>query len=150
MTEITLKAELRDLIHKKESLSQYDYTKIRNMDFLFEDEYELKEVPFLDITKVRSMFGMFKNCRSLKRIPHLDTINLQDMGYMFSGCISLEYIPELDISGIDSVKYLHPFGRMFKDCSALLDIGNIYQYPPEEIQASKSPFLRDKYPEYFI
>ena len=113
--KLTKKEELRDLIvngiSQEDLENNYDYSKITDMSFMFDDCENLKEIPLIDTSKVTNMQGMFKNCYSLKEIPLLDTSNVTNMGGMFFNCRSLKTIPQLNTSNVTNMY------SMFNGCS---------------------------------
>jgi hypothetical protein len=121
MKKIKNKRELRDLILEGKDISEYDYSSVTDMSNMFRYCSSLEIIPFMDTSLVRNMYGMFKDCINLKSIPFLDTSSLFTDMY-----------------------------AIFYNCKSLRKIGNIEQYLEEEILRTNSPFLREKYPEYFI
>jgi len=97
----------------------------------------------LDTSEIRNMENMFQFCSELKTIPLLDTGNVYSMSWMFDGCERLETVPNLNTENV------HQMFNIFKNCRALKTL-NMEDYSLYDFSELDNPFLKEKYPEYFI
>ena len=65
-----------------------DIDKITSCNHIFYFTRIIK-IPYFDTSKVENMEEMFGNCMDLKEVPLLDTKNVRNMWNMFSMCIRL-------------------------------------------------------------
>ena len=86
-------------------LSNFDTSKVTNMDFMFYELFGLKYINFgnINTSSVTSMSHMFYACKSLTSIDlsNFDTSNVINMDNMFYGCMSLT---SLDLTSFNTSK----------------------------------------------
>ena len=77
-------------------LSNFDTSKIINMDFMFNNSQFLTSINLanVDTSHVTSMWGMFNQCKSITSLDlsYFDTSLVTTMQWMFKECEKLEYI----------------------------------------------------------
>ena len=78
---------------------------IKNMNSMFYDCKNLKEIPLLDTSNVVNMSLMFDGCENLKKLPPLNTKNVKDMRYMFYGCKNLQQLPNTILCKLIQLEY---------------------------------------------
>ena len=107
-------------------LSEFDFSKVRNMSSMFCNCTNLKEIIFgnINTSLVEDMKYLFFFCSSLDSIDlsSFDTSLVTNMGYMFTNCFSLSSI-NLSTFNTSNVEYMR---SMFGSCIALysIDISN--------------------------
>ena len=103
-------------------LSQFDSSKVTNMNSLFSGCTALKSINFSNIntSSVLDMSNMFYNCRSLQilNLSNFDTSYLLNMNSMFRNAQNLI---SLDISNFDTSK-VTDMGYLFSGCSSLKNL----------------------------
>ena len=91
-------------------LSNFDTSKIINMDFMFNDCQFLTSINLanVDTSHVTSMWGMFNQCKSITSLDlsYFDTSLVTTMQWMFKECEKLEYINMKNFTetNLDNVK----------------------------------------------
>ena len=97
-----------------------------------------------DYSEVTDMSWLFNGCSDLETIPHIDTSKVEDMSWLFYSCFNLELIPELDTSSVKVMRC------MFDMCNKLRDFDpyNFPGYDFSRLPENK--YLRENYPEFFI
>ena len=77
-------------------LSNFDTSKIINMDFMFNNSQFLTSINLanVDTSHVTSMWGMFNQCKSITSLDlsYFNTSLVETMQWMFKECEKLEYI----------------------------------------------------------
>ena len=107
-------------------LSQFDTSKVNNMDYMFADCSGLTNLNLsqFNTSMVTKMMNMFSGCSGLTNLDlsNFDTSMVNDMMGMFSGCSGLT---NLDLSNFDT-SMVTKMMNMFAGCSGLtnLDLSN--------------------------
>ena len=102
--------------HFTEIPSNWDFSNVENMDYMFYQCESIRSFPQIDTSKVTNMRFMFSTDTNLTTIPQLDTSNVTDMQYMFDNCFDLISIPLLDTSKVTDMNH------MFYQCNSLTSI----------------------------
>ena len=110
--------------------SNFDFSNLIDMSYMFADCYNLTITPQLDTSGVTNMSHMFSNCK-ITDAPQLDTSKVTNMSYMFNGCNKLTSIPQLDTSRVTNME------GMFSSC------GNIRTIP--RLDTSKVTNMSDMF-----
>lgn len=82
---------------------------------MFNECWQLIEVPLFDTSYIKWMDRMFYRCSNLEKIPEFDTHNVTNMYEMFFHCTKLKDVPLLNTNSIEN-KYIE---NMFKECDNL-------------------------------
>jgi len=83
---------------------------------MFQNCGSLVNVPLMNTSAGTNFTSMFAGCNSLTEIPLLDTANATTMLGMFNGCNSLMYLPALNTSKVTTVN------QMFQNCWNLREL----------------------------
>jgi surface protein len=137
---------LRELImggiSSDELNSNYDYSHIRNMNYLLTNIHHIKTIPFLKTENVTTMMSMFQNCTKLEEIPLIDTSNVRCMSYMFYNCSNLRYIPNLSTASLGA------YANIFRNCVSVERIDMLINKINYHMCGSDDLIMNN--PEYFI
>ena len=112
------------------NLSNFDTSKITNMELMFNDCHKLKRIDGLNqlnTCQVTNMGGLFQNCYEIENLDlsNFDTSNVTDIGNMFYNCYQLKYINGLKNFNTHKVSIM---SYMFYYCKKKenLDLSNFY------------------------
>jgi len=135
------------------NVPRFNTNNVMSMYAMFHDCTSLQGVPTFNTKSALSMESMFQGCINLKKAPSFNTSNVRSMIGMFCGCSSLKSVPKYDVSNLENPDTgwlsLPGWYDMFKDCNNLRDL-DIPSYPDYDFSNLNSPWLREKYPEFFI
>ena len=103
------------------NLSNFNTSRVWNMEYLFKEFYNLKEIEGLNNFKtynVRSMNEMFRGCSNLisLNLSNFNPNKIEEIRQMFEGCSKLIY---LDLSNFDTTFVKDMRGGIFRGCSNL-------------------------------
>ena len=105
-------------------LSQFDFSNVINMGWMFNKCHKLKEIKGIKNFKnyqLKEILGMFGECNELEFIDlsNFDISNVEDLAGMFKECHKLR-----QIKGINNFKFYKniKINDMFKGCSELKDL----------------------------
>ena len=124
-------SEVTDMGHMFDSCSlmtitQFDTSKVTNMEYMFYDCVGLKYIPLLDTSNATNMSYMFCNCGKLTTIPQLNTSKVTNMSYMFCNCEELISIPLLDCQNISKISSFFGYSNnkvIVTDLGGFKDLG---------------------------
>lgn len=94
----------------------YDFRGITNMENLFYNCSNLKEIPKIDTSNVTNMRATFASCSALTEVPYMDTSNVTTFYQLFSNCTNLTTIPQFNSSKVTTMS------SMFSNNSSLITI----------------------------
>ncbi len=89
---------------------------VTDTSYMFEDCYELRDIPIFDMSTVENVEGMFSNCRKLKTAQLVNTSNVTNTSNLFIGCHNLLEVSLFDTSSVETMV------SMFLDCQSLKTI----------------------------
>ena len=112
------------------NLSNFDTSKITNMELMFNDCHKLTRIDGLNQLNtclVTNMGGLFQDCNELEYLDlsNFNTSNVTDIGDMFNKCYKLNYINGLNYFNTHKVTIM---SNMFFCCKKMenLDLSNFY------------------------
>ena len=115
-----------ELINDRNDITIIFDEEINTCENMFKGLDNIKEIDLsnFDTSKVTNMNSMFYDCINLTRINfgHINTSSVEDMSNLFRNCIKLK---SLDLSNFDTSKVKH-MGIMFSHCEAInsIDVSN--------------------------
>ena len=115
-------------------LSNFKTSKVTNMENMFNQCYEIKEIKGINnfnTNNVTNMRCMFKDCNELKslNLSNFNTFNVLNMSKMFENCFELE---SLDISNFNTFNVID-MSFMFTKCYKLKEIKGIENFVFENV-----------------
>ena len=84
--------ELEQIIASKDYLGNLDITAVTHLSELFKNNttFDIKEVEKWDFSKVENMDSMFEGCTQLKEVTLGDISKVESMDWMFKDCTKLQ------------------------------------------------------------
>ena len=95
-------------------LSEWDTSKVVDMESMFDGCTNLKEVSLPHTENVTNMNGMFWGCTKLKEVSLPHTENVENMESMFRSCTSLKEVTLPNTGNVTDMS------SMFRGCRSLL------------------------------
>jgi len=108
------KCQFKNMILNNISIEDIDYSHLTDMSYLFEECYQLEEIPYINTSHVTNMEGMFKGCRNFNgEVNFLDVSKVTNMKLMFSECRKFNQpLTDWNVSNVVNMN------RMFDLCTS--------------------------------
>ena len=105
-------------------LSNFNTSKVTNMEFMFDECIKLKEIKGINkfnTINVTSMYSMFQDCNQLEYLDlsGFNTSNVTNMGQMFKKCYKLKQIKGINNFNISNISKVIYKDEMFEECNEL-------------------------------
>ena len=122
-------------------LNKFNTSQVFYMRIMFQDCHELVHLDLsnFDTSKVKNMEGMFNFCKKLKEIKGLDKFNTRqviNMNRMFEECEELE---SLDLSNFDTSNVANMEG-MFSNCFKIREIKGLNKFNTKQVKTMEGMF----------
>lgn len=109
-------------------------SNVTNVESMFSNCPNLKNIPQYDFSKVKNMKSTFFICPNITSIPPLDTHNVESVYFCFAQCTKLESVPLLDFSNVTNARLA------FAECPSLKNVGGFIGLKTD-IEFKYSPLL---------
>ena len=129
-------AELQFMFSKSaiENPPYMNTSNVTDIDSMFYNCPNLKNIPPYDFSKVKNMKMAFWLCPNITSIPPLDTHNVESVYFCFAQCTKLESVPLLDFSNVTNTNLA------VAECPSLKDVGGCIGLKTD-IEFKYSPLL---------
>ena len=131
-------------------LSQFDFSLVENMDYMFHGCSNLEKIKFghINTSNVKTMVHTFYRCSNLISLDlsNFDTSNVENMASLFCACSNLKY---LDLSNFNTPK-LTNIENMFMVCESLIYINMKKFQLIGTINKEKAFYLISSYVKYCL